>query len=496
MDEKFYLDEECVVSASFGEIGWFLQHYQSRMRFFAKEVFKDRKMIIFTDIQNSVFLDDFVYATITLPKWFYDLNLDRDCYEAVEVGSHGGSLTPPKVYAGLIEYMKQFYNSEKAIEIFPPRGYNKAWEHQPQIFCQFETDKLELNRPVIVVFPRAKDRTINRNVPEFVWYELVEKLKQKVDVVLAGIPNGACLQDYESEGVINLIKYDKPDKTNRVITYLNNCLCSISSQSGGTHISLLSGANSYIIGHEKERHTVTENRLNVPTSFRFVSDYRAIDSDTILLDVEEFLNRLEGAGYFQVEVVDRNRPSLGALRDKKDLIGAEIGVFEGLNALRMLESLDIKKLYLIDPYSDADSFVIERDVDNVEKSCKDRLKDFDSKIVWIRKKAEDAIEDIVDELDFINVDGDHRYETVKKETALYYPKLKDNGLMSFHDFDAPDEKNGVVQAVTEYFQKLNIPIYSQICPDDPRTREGWIFKISNKTYDGIINNSINTLKTL
>ena len=36
--------------------------------------------------------------------------------------------------------------------------------------------------------------------------------------------------------------------------------------------------------------------------------------------------------------------------NKEELIGVEIGVLDGWNALEMLEMLPIKKLYLIDPY--------------------------------------------------------------------------------------------------------------------------------------------------
>ena len=36
---------------------------------------------------------------------------------------------------------------------------------------------------------------------------------------------------------------------------------------------------------------------------------------------------------------------------KKALVGAEIGVYEGAHALGLLNNLDIKKLYLIDPYT-------------------------------------------------------------------------------------------------------------------------------------------------
>ena len=283
------------------------------MRFIAKEVYPDRKMVIFTDIHNSVFLNDFVYATIQLPDWFYDLKLDRDCYEAVSKDSQPGSLTPPDIYSKLISYMRNFYNLEKAKEIMPPRGCNLFYEKQKQLFCKFETEKLKLDKPIIVVLPRLRVRATNRNVPEEVWFNLVEKLKKDYIVVIAGTKDGACLYDYEGDNIINLVRYDKSDKTERIITYLNSCVCSVSSQSGGTHISLLSGANSYIIGHERERHTIHENRLDVPTSFRYVTDYRLINADTIFNDVTEFINRLKSAGYISDNIIEEDTKLMNEL---------------------------------------------------------------------------------------------------------------------------------------------------------------------------------------
>lgn len=36
-------------------------------------------------------------------------------------------------------------------------------------------------------------------------------------------------------------------------------------------------------------------------------------------------------------------------------------------------------------------------------------------------------------IDFIFIDGDHNYEAVKKDYEFYYPKIKNGGLIFFHD---------------------------------------------------------------
>ena len=47
---------------------------------------------------------------------------------------------------------------------------------------------------------------------------------------------------------------------------------------------------------------------------------------------------------------------LGIPRDKKSLVGVEIGVAGGEHALSLLRTLDIQKLYLIDPYELYDDY--------------------------------------------------------------------------------------------------------------------------------------------
>ena len=291
------IDEPCVATFFIGEIGWFLQRYQAYLRYLKQEVYKDRKFFIVMNEAWHPFVQDFVDFTVDLPKEFKQLNLEQDCYEAPLTSSPAGSLTPPNVYAFMINYVRSFCTRENTIELFPPRGCNFIIDSSHQIFAKYTAEPLILDKPIICIFPRKRERCPDRNVPEFVWLDLVEKLKKDYKVVLCGVPNGACLANYDDPDVINLI--NKKINVDTTIGYLNSAICSISSQSGGTHISLLSGCSTYIIGHEEERHAYKENRLNIPASFRYVSDYRMIDADTIIGDITGFIDEIK-----QVEDVD------------------------------------------------------------------------------------------------------------------------------------------------------------------------------------------------
>ena len=298
-ENTLYVDEPCVVSFFTGELGWFIQRWQGYLRYLKTEVYKDRKFMIMMNQQFHVLVHDFVNYTVDLPKEFQDLRLETDCFESPVPGSPPGSLTPPDVYTRLIEYFRNFYNRDNAIEIWTPRGADSFWiDHKQQIFTKYERAKPPIlsDKPIICVCPRGRSRSAFRNIPELVWKEAVDVLKCDFLVVLCGTPGGSSLVNYEGESVINLINYSGEDKFELCLEYMCNSVCILSSQSGLTHVGLMCNRPSYIIGHERERHAVTENRINTPVSFRYVPDYRLIDSQTIIDDLAKFLDALMTSG--------------------------------------------------------------------------------------------------------------------------------------------------------------------------------------------------------
>jgi len=69
-------------------------------------------------------------------------------------------------------------------------------------------------------------------------------------------------------------------------------------------------------------------------------------------------------------------------------------------------------------------------------------------------KAAEQFED--NSLDWVYIDADHRYESVKKDLEAWWPKVREGGIMSGHDFDriTPDKDPslfGVKKAVVEFF---------------------------------------------
>jgi predicted O-methyltransferase YrrM len=137
------------------------------------------------------------------------------------------------------------------------------------------------------------------------------------------------------------------------------------------------------------------------------------------------------------------RPSLRYIQKNYPypLIGCEIGVSRGANAIRMLKNLNIKHLYLIDPDEKAVG--------------KEMFKKHKTKIEFIFDYSYNAYKEIPDgSLDFCYIDGDHSYNGVKKDIELYYSKVKKGGVLCGHDFNI----YGIAKAVCEYFKEQPVSV--------------------------------------
>ena len=160
--------------------------------------------------------------------------------------------------------------------------------------------------------------------------------------------------------------------------------------------------------------------------------------------------------------------------NKKDLVGAELGVLDGWHALDIMEALSIKKLYLIDPYKAYEKYSesvgnprkTQRALEERMRIAKKVLKKYGNKVKFIREFSEKASKFIEDEsLDFIYIDGNHQYEFVKKDVELYYPKIKKGGIIGGDDYSSSPETEregfGVFKAVNGFFKKKQIFFYNR-----------------------------------
>jgi len=155
---------------------------------------------------------------------------------------------------------------------------------------------------------------------------------------------------------------------------------------------------------------------------------------------------------------------------KNSIIGAEIGVLKGENAEKILETLNIKKLFLVDPfieYIDGNEALYSGAACSYSKKIAiKRLKNF-SNIEWVFKTSDKAVNNIPDSLDFVYIDANHNYEFVKNDIESYYPKVRIGGVLGGHDFSG--DYLGVVQAVIEFTKSKNLEFFT-------KNNEWWIVK--------------------
>jgi predicted O-methyltransferase YrrM len=98
-----------------------------------------------------------------------------------------------------------------------------------------------------------------------------------------------------------------------------------------------------------------------------------------------------------------------------------------------------------------------------------RLAPYQDKIVWVKKPSEAAAKNIPDDLDFVYIDGNHNYEFVKKDVELYYPKIKEGGILGGHNFEI--NFMGVPKAVIEFTARKGLKLEGK-APSD-----WWVEKI-------------------
>ena len=155
----------------------------------------------------------------------------------------------------------------------------------------------------------------------------------------------------------------------------------------------------------------------------------------------------------------------------KEIICVEIGTFEGDNALNMLQKIpNIKKIYLIDPWEEYLGYNEKKNNEKIlskaYNKAKDRLKDYEDKVVFIRKFSNDAL-DLIPEVDFVYIDGNHDYLFVKADMENYWLKIKSGGIMAGHDIDSEGVSKAFCEFVSEHkIKKLKISIMDWIILKD------------------------------
>lgn len=155
--------------------------------------------------------------------------------------------------------------------------------------------------------------------------------------------------------------------------------------------------------------------------------------------------------------------------------GAEIGVAEGNFAEEILRwPVKLPFLYLVDRWR----CVLELKGDSAREQIwhdKNRIKAttrtliFQNRVRILHMESVPAATRVLDgSLSFVNIDCDHSYAGVTSDINAWWPKLKRNGVISFHDYENPSY--GVKSAVNHFATVKQLPVY--LLPEDKEEDAG------------------------
>jgi predicted O-methyltransferase YrrM len=112
----------------------------------------------------------------------------------------------------------------------------------------------------------------------------------------------------------------------------------------------------------------------------------------------------------------------------KNGIFVEIGTHTGVFADFMLANSNNSKLYCIDPYikyGDYDDAINNVTGDDLYNNVYNKLKQkYGDRIIFIREFSHNALNLIPEDIDFLYIDGNHRYKYVLNDLETYYSKVK------------------------------------------------------------------------
>lgn len=188
-----------------------------------------------------------------------------------------------------------------------------------------------------------------------------------------------------------------------------------------------------------------------------------------------------------VDIPDASRDDLpGLFKSLGFKVGVEVGVFRG----EFTEVLVKSGLYVygVDPwlaYGGYEYHKLQKEHDKNLAITKKRLEPY-SNVTLIRKTSMDALADFADEsLDFVYIDGNHRFRYVAEDIMEWSRKVKQGGVICGHDyayfqhryFGGGCQVHEIVDAFARSFD-LNFWIIGRrkVVPGEKRDRmRSWMF---------------------
>jgi hypothetical protein len=170
-------------------------------------------------------------------------------------------------------------------------------------------------------------------------------------------------------------------------------------------------------------------------------------------------------------------------------IAVELGVWRGHYSRSIINTLIPKTFYGVDPYelyegySDKPGgmsnpeFNSQKNMDNLHNKTLAKYENFNdsyrrTKSILVRDFGDAYAQQFEDNsVDFVYLDADHTYESVKAEIKAWWPKVKIGGILSGHDY-FDKTYFGVIPAVNEFVEREQLELKTT----DEKFKSWWVVK--------------------
>lgn len=161
---------------------------------------------------------------------------------------------------------------------------------------------------------------------------------------------------------------------------------------------------------------------------------------------------------FNVEGAEHDRP----------LLGVEIGVWRGELSRALLSTFPSLRLVLVDPWEllkENHSWKTPRELRIAKNETLTNTRAFSNRVTIFEETSAAAAKRFGEgKFDFVFIDANHHYESVKEDLELWVPKIREGGFASGHDYNGRMEKRGkwgVKRAVDEYAEAHGYQVHTR-----------------------------------
>jgi len=158
----------------------------------------------------------------------------------------------------------------------------------------------------------------------------------------------------------------------------------------------------------------------------------------------------------------------------EDLVGIEIGIWNGGNAEAVLGHIYPKKYYMIDPYKESREYIGDQYTQKKFDEAYDAMSKFFnefSNVVIMKMTSFEASKIVPNNLDFVYIDGAHDYNNNMLDLEIWYPKVRIGGIIGGDDYVIPSVIEAVRDFGTDHGLKFEIASYVA-----PHPLEYWLIK--------------------